>query len=172
MPDGRRLTAERVAGFALGEAFKLSHAGRLWALGLNPISTVEIQRVASGRPETPKRSMTCVVADVHQRTVAKAAEDVCARLHAAGYAIVGCVVPQRGATQHDLVLERRSSDDGRCRGQYSGELKLRTAPANRPATRKDCHGLFTVACRESTTWLGQVIIVVEISAEGDFFFAQ
>ena len=168
MPDGRRLTAQRTAGFALEQAFKIARSGGLWSLNAAPIATVEVTRVALGRPESPKRPCLCCVTEIHQEAIAKATQDICGRLHAAGYAIVACIVPQRGAQAHDLVLEFRGSDGGICRGQYSGELKLRTAPANREAMRKDCHGIFIAACRESMKWLGQIIIAAEISAEGNF----
>ena len=90
------------------------------------------------------------------------------RLTSSGYAIVGVVVPQKGHdAAHDLVLEHRIPGTP-CRGQYAGELKLRTSPAHRTAMRKDCASLFKAAYDESYKWLGQLIIVAEVTGEGEF----
>ena len=84
-----------------------------------------------------------------------AVHDVAARFLNAGFVIVNAVVPQSGyhLCCHDLVLQVWKVGQ-RCRGESSGELKLRTAPANRELMRKDCAGLFQQACRSSEEWLG------------------
>ena len=168
MPDERRLTQIRAAGFALEASFVCVHTLGLYALTLAVVATVEIERVALGHPGNPKRTITCSVTATHQQAVLDATADIVPRLHQAGYAIVGVKVPQRhSASQHDLVLEFRRPGST-CAGQYSAELKLRTAPANRALMRSDCSKLFTAACKDSAKWLGQLIIVAEVSKEGRF----
>lgn len=168
MPDGRRLTAVRVAGLGLEKAFEWVHSIGLFALQLVHVASVQVDMVAAKCPVARRSSEMFGVKDVHQQAILDAVGDILPRLHAAGYAIVGVIVPQNGyKSAHDLVLEYRQVD-GKCNGQYSCELKLRTYPAKRELMRSDCAGLFQTACRESTKWLGQFVVVAEISSDGRF----
>ena len=168
MPDGRRLTPMRVAGFALELAFRVGHFLGLWELGPPRVALVKVKKVSMGRPENHPRAVECSVAEVHQRAVIKATEDIMPRLTKSGYAIVDVCVSQKGHdAAHDLVLEYRTPGTP-CRGQYAGELKLRTSPAHRTAMRKDCASLFKAACDDSDKWLGQLIIVAEVTGDGEF----
>ena len=146
----------RVAGFALELAFRVGHFLGLWELGPPRVALVKVKKVSMGRPENHPRAVECSVAEVHQRAVIKATEDIMPRLTKSGYAIVDVCVSQKGHdAAHDLVLEYRTPGTP-CRGQYAGELKLRTSPAHRTAMRKDCASLFKAACDDSDKWLSPV----------------
>jgi hypothetical protein len=175
MPDKRRLTPMRVAGLALELAFKVVHMLGLWALSLPHVATVVVANVSFGKPNrSTKAKVACSVAEVHQQAVIAATEDIVYRLHDAGYGIQGAVVPapdMPGSTEdtpgaHDLVLDYRRPP--RAKGKFSGELKLRTEPANREAMRFDCAELFRIACDHDEAWLGQLIIVAEVDSNGVF----
>ena len=163
MPDGERLTAMRVAGFALEKALETIHCKGVWALKGSGVGEVSVQKVAVGRPDANRRTVVCTVSDVHQRAVLAAAEDIAARLREAGCAIVSTIAPQPGVGDHDLALEHRQTGVP-CAGQYSSELKHRTLPAKRELMRKDCAKVWKAAVAESSKWLGQLIIVAEISS--------
>ena len=168
MPDKRRLTAVRVAGLALEKAFGWVHKIGLFALQLAHVASVQVNEVAAQHVDARKSSESFAVKAVHQQAVLDAVGDILPRLHTAGYALAGVTVPQKGhKSAHDLVLEHRRVGV-KCEGQYSCELKMRTAPAKRDLMRADCSGLFQTACRESTKWLGQLVVVAEISPEGCF----
>ena len=168
MRDKRRLTAERVAGFALEVAFKWAHALGLFGLQLKHVAMVKVDDVAPKRPEATKRSATFAVKDVHQQAVCDATADILPRFNEAGFVVVGVVVPQKDyPAAHDLVLEHRIIG-AKCHGQYTCELKLRTLPANRTKMRSDSAGLFQVACRSDAKWLGQLVVVAEIDSRGRF----
>ena len=168
MPDGRLLTPERVAGFALEVAFSCVVAYGLYELKLAMWSEVEVKNVAPKRPEATKRTQRFQVAAKHQQAIMDAVHDIVPRLHQLGYGIVNAIVKQAGHLAcHDLVLELRKIGS-RCHGHYSCELKLRTSPSNRLLMRSDCAGLFQVAVRRSKHWLGQLVIVAEVTTAGDF----
>jgi hypothetical protein len=172
MPDHKRLTVQRVAGFAFEKAFKIIHSGGSFALTPASISSVRVSKVSLGRAgNSPIPSLSVVVSPSYQQAVVDAATNIACRLHGLGWAIVGVTVPQRGSTAHDLVLEHRKLGVP-CRGQYSCELKLRTAPANREAMRRDCSRLFQAACGESHGWLGQIIVVAEMSDTAAFIVSK
>ena len=168
MPDGRLLTPERIAGFALEVAFSCVVAYGLYELKLAMWSEVEVKNVAPKRPEATKRTQRFQVAAKHQQAIMDAVHDIVPRLHQLGYGIVNAIVKQAGHLAcHDLVLELRKIGS-RCHGHYSCELKLRTSPSNRLLMRSDCAGLFQVAVRRSKHWLGQLVIVAEVTTAGDF----
>ena len=126
MPDGRRLTAVRVAGFGLEKAFGWVRSIGLFALQLVHVASVQVHRVAAKRSNARTSSEVFGVKGVHQQAILDAVGDILPRLHAAGYALVGVTVPQTGHNSaHDLVLEYRQVGV-KCNGQYSCELKLRT----------------------------------------------
>ena len=164
--DGKRLTRVRVAGLALELAFQWVHSVGLFALKLAHFANLGVGVTAD--TWASKRKVSFGVQAAHQQAIMDGIQDVLPRLHNAGYVMVGVLVPQRGhLAKHDVVLEYRKIGEP-CLGQYSCELKLRTRPANRCAMRSDCAGLFAVACRESTKWLGQIIICIEITSVGTF----
>ena len=164
--DKKRLTRERVAGFALELAFQWLLS--LGQFGLTLAHFARVSLAVSQDTSETTRKVTFGVQEVHQQAIKDAVDDVLPRLQSAGYRLVNAVVPQKGySAAHDLVLERCAIGEP-CLGQYSGELKLRTYPANRVFMRSDCAGLFRAACAESTKWLGQVIVCVEISPHGKF----
>ena len=168
MPDGRRLTAERVAGFALEVAFVCLVSYGLFDLVPSMWETVDILGCSPKRSEATARTACFRASQIHVQMVMDAVNDIAARLQHAGYTIVKAVVKQEGhRAAHDLVLEVRKIGQ-HVLGQYSGELKLRTAPANRLRMRGDCAGLFQAACRCSTKWLGQLVISVEMDNAGRF----
>ena len=170
--DGRRLTPERVAGFALEVAFQRVHNGGLFDLTNDMVSTVTVRDVAPRHAGARKCTVVCSVTAVHQQAILKAVEDISQRLHHRDYAIVGAIVPQVShSAEHDLVLENRRTD-ACCNGKYSAELKLRTAPSNRVLMRRDCASLFQCAIRNSTAWLGQLIVVAEITSTGAFLCSR
>ena len=139
----------------------------LWALTLGHLATVAVKKVSLGRPENRAGTVTCRVAEVHQEALLAATEDVADRLHDAGYAIIGVVVPERRSlSAHDLVLDYRRKP--RAKGKYSCDLKLRTEPSSRDAMRRDSAGVFAIACQNDPRWLGQIIIVAEVSKGGHF----
>jgi hypothetical protein len=126
-----------------------------------------VKKVSLGRPENSARTVICTVAEVHQKALLAATDDVAARLQDAGYAIIGAVVPEPGSlSAHDLVLDYRKPP--RSKGKYACDLKLRTEPAMRNAMRTDSAAVFATACRNDKRWLGQVIIVAEVSKDGEF----
>ena len=164
--DKKRLTRERVAGFALELAFQWLLS--LGQFGLTLAHFARVSLAVSQDTSETTRKVTFGVQEVHQQAIKDAVDDVLPRLQSAGNRLVNAVVPQKGySAAHDLVLERCAIGEP-CLGQYSGELKLRTYPANRVFMRSDCAGLFRAACAESTKWLGQVIVCVEISPHGKF----
>ena len=168
MRDGRLLTPERVAGFALEVAFACVVTHGLYDLSLAMWASVEVEDVAPKRPENTRRTQCFQVTAKHQQLVFDAVDDIVPRLQELGYAIVNAIVKQAGHHAcHDLILELRKVGQ-RCRGQYSCELRLRTFPSNRLLMRSDCAGLFQVATRKSDRWLGQLIVVAEMTSEGKF----
>lgn len=166
MPDGRRLTPERVAGFALEAALACVVAYGLYDLKPSMWSSVEVKSVAPKRPDATRRTQRFLVGATHQQMVLDAVNDFLPRLQELGYAIVNAIVPQAGHPAcHDLVLELRKVGQ-RCLGQFSCEVKVRTFPSNRLAMRSDCAGLFLAATRKSQRWLGQLVVVAEMTAAG------
>jgi len=156
----------RIAGLALELAFYWLSLVGLFALEKAHFVEVAVS-VSEGSSKT-LRKRTFSVQAIHQEAIMKGIQDVLPRLHHAGFVIVGTLVPQKGhLAKHDVVLEHRKIGEP-CVGQYSGELKLRTHPAQRTLMRSDCAGLFQVATRESSTWLGQVVICIEVSDAGVF----
>jgi hypothetical protein len=137
----------------------------LWA-------TVDVKRVSFKRPEAAKHTTRLAVAPVHQQALLDAVEDIVPKLQEVGYAVTKAVVPQPGhGADHDLVLEYRKVGH-RCQGVFSGELKLRTTPSDREKMRSDCSKLFRVACGKSKDWLGQLIIVAEVTSQGAFLLSK
>ena len=156
----------RVAGFALELAFQWLHSVGLFALGAAHFASVSVS-VTEGSSQTLRKRTFSVLA-IHQEAIMRGIQDVLPRLHHAGFVIVGTLVPQKGhCGKHDVVLEHRKIGEP-CIGQYSGELKIRTRPAERTLMRGDCAGLFEAATRESSKWLGQVIVCIEVSDAGVF----
>ena len=128
---------------------------------------VEVADVTEGT-STTRRKVTFNVQVGHRQTIMDGIQDALPRLHHAGYARVGVLVPQRGhLAKHGTVFEHRKVGEP-CRCQYSCEWKLRSCPAHRREMRKDCAGLFQAACNESTQWLGQIIVCIEITSDGNF----
>ena len=167
MSDGRRLTSQRVAGFALEKAFQCVLLHGLFGILTSMWSTVDI-KCAPKRPEATQRWACFTVQVVHQNMIMEAVCDIVTRLQDVGFVILAAVVNQVGhRARHDLLLEFRKVGQ-RCTGQYSGELKVRTSPADRARMRSDCSSLFAVACRSSQKWLGQLVIVAEITTTGEF----
>lgn len=108
MRDGRLLTPERVAGFALELAFACVVVHGLYDLSLAMWSSVEVKDVAPKRPENTRRTQRFQVAARHQQVVMDAVTDIVPRLQELGYAIVNAIVKQAGHRAcHDLVLELR-----------------------------------------------------------------
>lgn len=168
MPDGRRLTAERVAGFAFELAFVCLLKHGLVDILPSMWMTVDVEKCSPKRPEATPRTACFQVLAVHMQMILDAVNDIASRLQHAGYTMIKAVEKQQGhSAAHDLVLEVRKVGE-RVQGKYSGELKIRTAPANRAKMRGDCAGLFQAACRKSAKWLGQLVIVAEMDAAGRF----
>jgi hypothetical protein len=163
---GRRLTPMRVAGLAFENAMRAVYLNGIWTLREELVSTVDFNSVSRHAPDGPRGTVTFLVAEPHRRALLSAAEDVAVKLQEYGYAMVGAVVDEPGCAQHDLVLDFRKQP--RAAGKFSCELKFLTAPADLQWVRERSAPLFLQACERSSDWVGQVIVVVEVTRSGDF----
>ena len=163
---GRRITPMRVAGLAFENVIRFVHLYGIWGLSNDIVRTVDFGSVSLDRADGPRGVVTFLVADRYKEALLLAGEDVAVELHNSGFVIIGTIVDEPGSTQHDMVLDYRRRP--RRGGKYSGELKFYTAPANYRSARAKCFPLFQVACDRDPMWLGQLIIVVEVSSTGSF----
>ena len=80
--------------------------------------------------------------------------------------LISAFVPETGSlSAHDLVIDYKRQL--RSTGKYACDLNLCTEPALRDTMRMDRVGVFTTAYQNDKYWVGQIIIVAEVSKDGE-----
>ena len=157
-----------LTGLALEKAFlALKEKRVLGRVVEDDVRAVFVKRARPDSPSAEPRRLLCSVPQPGE--VLKMLWDISYRLHASGYVLIDAQRPEPGFGDHDLVLDVRPEPGARPQvGVLSCELKVRGEPANRALMRSDCSRLFQAACDRSPDWLGQLVVVAEVAADGCF----